>query len=670
MNCRWILYLLLLIVGKPIFLNASPIYGLSAGNLLLRFDSATPGTIVQVLLVSGLQNGEILQGIDFRPATGDLFGVGNSNRLYLLSTNTGAATAVGSPGAFTLSGTAFGFDFNPTVDRIRVVSDADQNIRLNPNDGTLAATDVLLNPGNPNVVGCAYLNNYLGATATTLYGIDSGSDTLVIQNPPNNGSLITVGPLGFNTGPLCGFDISARNEAFAALTAPGDTASKLFQINLSTGAATLIGNIGGGALISDIAIVPLQMVRFTSAQYSATELSGKATISLTRFNNSAGSITVNYSTAPGTATPGLDYQPVSGTVIFGPGETNRSFDVPVFSDGLPELNETVLLSISSTDSNVLVAGLTNATLAIQSAEELPVYLLTDSNQLLRFSTSPSLIQTNVAITGLQPGETLLAIDFRPATGELFGLGNSNRLYSVNPNTGAATAVGSPGGFTLSGTNFGFDFNPTVDRIRVVSDSGQNIRLNPLTGALAAIDVNLNPGSPNVVAAAYTHNYAGATVTALYGIDSSLDALVLQNPPNNGTLTTVGVLGVDITGEAGFDITQADQAYAVFKRAAASASEIYRIDLATGAATLAGVVNSPAVVRDLAIAEPQPVLKIAQAGTNALLSWPAGSLGYVLENTVSLSSPAWTTNLPAPVLVNDQKVVTNQITTNRFFRLKK
>jgi len=103
-------------------------------------------------------------------------GLGSANRLYAIDPATAAATEVGMSGQFTLSGTAFGFDVNPGVDRIGVVSDADQNMRLNPNDGTLTATDIALtyqmgdpNFGqNPNVVGSAYSNNVPGAATTTL----------------------------------------------------------------------------------------------------------------------------------------------------------------------------------------------------------------------------------------------------------------------------------------------------------------------------------------------------------------------------------------------------------------------------------------------------------------------------------------------------------------------
>ncbi len=663
---------LLGLVADRMAATAAPIYGLTTGNLLVRFDSANPGAIVQVLLVSGLQSGEVLQGIDFRPATGELLALGNSPRLYVVSTNTGTATAIGAPGAFTLVGAAFGLDVNPTVDRVRVVSDADQNIRLNPSTGALAATDTLLNPGNPNVVAVAYARNYPGAATTTLYGIDSGADTLVFHNPPNSGTLNLIGALGFDTGPLCGFDISATEEAFAVLTPTGGALSQLFRINLATGAATLLGEVGGGAIISDLAIVPIPLVRFGSALYLGAEADGKAMVSVSRVNGSQGSMTVNFSATAGTASAGTDFQAGSGQITFTNGQTAATFEVPLVDDAIAELHETVLLALSAVAPDGLVGGITNATLEIVSRQDLPVYLLTTANQLLRFSSTPSVIQTNLAITGLQVGEVVLGIDFRPATGQLYGLGSASRLYVINAGTGVASQVGSAGAFTLSGTEFGFDFNPTVDRIRVVSDADQNLRLNSSDGTLVATDAMLNPGNPNVMASAYLNNFAGTAATALYGIDSLADALVLQNPPNNGTLILIGSLGVDVTETGGFDYTEADQAaYAVFKRAPAATSEIYRIHLNTGVATLLGAVNSAASIRGIAIPEPAPTLKISQTGNSTVLSWTAASAGYVLERSDSLGAPTWDANLPLPIIVTDQKVVTTPlVTTNRFFRLRR
>jgi hypothetical protein len=237
---------LVLVWGVPMSAQAESIFVLTLGNGLASFDSATPGTVTPIGTITGQVPGENFEGVDFRPADQQLYGVTDASRLYTINTSTAVATQVGSDGAFTLDGVFFGVDFNPVVDRLRVVSNADQNLRLNPNDGTLTATDTALNPGNPNVVGSAYSNNVAGAASTTLYGIDSAADTLVIQNPPNAGTLATVGAgLGLNTIDSLGFDISgATGVAYAAMREPGGGPFGLYTIDLSTGTATLVGNIG------------------------------------------------------------------------------------------------------------------------------------------------------------------------------------------------------------------------------------------------------------------------------------------------------------------------------------------------------------------------------------------------------------------------------------------
>ena len=253
-------YLLASLLGLAIAGEASAlvVYGITTTNGLVSFDSASPGTINSTVGVTGLNGNQTLRGIDFRPVDGLLYGMSSDSRLYTINLSSGVATAIGSAGGFLLNGTTFGFDFNPVPDRIRVTSDLDQNWRLNPNDGTLTAIDGTLayavGNANPNIVGSAYTNSFRGTTTTTLFGIDSALDILVTQAPPNDGTLNTVGGLGFNTSDQVGFDIFFfGNQAFASLTTPG-AASSLFSINLGTGAATSIGAIGSGLQIADIAI--------------------------------------------------------------------------------------------------------------------------------------------------------------------------------------------------------------------------------------------------------------------------------------------------------------------------------------------------------------------------------------------------------------------------------
>src|SRR5262249_33663961 len=140
-----------------------------------------------------------------------------------------------------------------TNDRLRVVSDADENLSVNPDNGQVT-TQTTITGGTPNVVGSAYTNSFAGAGSTLLYGIDSGTDALYTQNPPANGVLTLVGSLGFDTSGQVGFDIvSFNNQAFASLTAPSATSSQLYSINLSTGAATAIGPINAGAAVQGLA---------------------------------------------------------------------------------------------------------------------------------------------------------------------------------------------------------------------------------------------------------------------------------------------------------------------------------------------------------------------------------------------------------------------------------
>jgi len=188
---------------------------------------------------------------------------------------------------------------------------------------------------------------------------------------------------------------------------------------------------------------------------------------------------------------------------------------------------------------------------------------------------------------------MLGIDFRPANGQLYGLGSTSRLYRIDPATGAASAVGTvPFTPALDGTEFGFDFNPTVDRIRVVSNTGQNLRLHPDTGVVVAVDTKLNSD---------TNSVAGATTTTLYGIDAELRALVTQIPPNDGKLNMVGMMQIDMSEVAGFDISPRTGIGYVAARVRGTASSVfYEVELATGTARLLGLFDRADQIGGLAI----------------------------------------------------------------------
>ena len=262
--------------------RAEKAVAVTASNKLLKFNAGRPDRILTTLNITGLQAGETLLGIDYRVAKDQLYALGSSGRLYTINEDTAVATVVGMPFAVKLEGTQFGFDFNPTVDRIRVVSNTGQNLRLHPDTGavvdsnpamdgvqtdgklTYAAGDVNFGK-SPMTVGAAYSYNKADTKITTNFALDAATGTLVTQGSregvtpavsPNTGQLFTIGSLGmaFNNA---SFDIQALSDvAFAALNSDGSTASRWVMIDLKTGAAKSLGTVGGGERVVGIAMEP------------------------------------------------------------------------------------------------------------------------------------------------------------------------------------------------------------------------------------------------------------------------------------------------------------------------------------------------------------------------------------------------------------------------------
>jgi len=228
------------IAGSLAFMAASApaatIYGVDENNNLISFDSRAPASMLSSVAITGLDNS--IGALDFRPINNVLYGLGSDRVIYTINTMSGIATAVSS--VLALNGTSFAFDFNPSIDRLRIVSNANDNYVFNPNNGMLTnATSVFYAPGDPNVganpdvTAAAYTSAVFGGP-TQLYSIDTALDVLTKQ-ANSVGTLTTVGPLGVNLGSRTSFDI-AGSEAYAF------NGSTLFGVNLTTGALTNLGN--------------------------------------------------------------------------------------------------------------------------------------------------------------------------------------------------------------------------------------------------------------------------------------------------------------------------------------------------------------------------------------------------------------------------------------------
>jgi hypothetical protein len=280
------------ILGNTYQARAERLYAVShePSNLyrsyLLEFDSSNPAVILNSTLITGGPAGSVLglpdqfriAGIDFRPSTGTLYGLGYrsgfAQKLYTINKTTGNATLVSS---LFENGGSFGFDFDPVADAIRFTTNTDTNRRINPVSGAVTNdTTLAYAVGDPSfgqntaVAAMAYTNSVSGAVTTTAYGIDYNLNQLVrigstdgSPNSANTGLLTTIGPLGFDlNGPL-NTPVSDQNPvameispitgtAYAAMFVGGT--SRLYSINLATGAATDLGAIGWANPIYGLAV--------------------------------------------------------------------------------------------------------------------------------------------------------------------------------------------------------------------------------------------------------------------------------------------------------------------------------------------------------------------------------------------------------------------------------
>lgn len=552
------------IVAASPSLHAQSLFLLNNDGSLSSTTISNPAARGATVPVVGLVAGDTLVSIDVRPQNQRLYGLGvnataNTVQIYALAPETGQATAIGTPQSYVdtngdpvdLPTSGYDMDFNPAVDRIRVVTSSGLNFRLNPNNGAAVDgnagvagvnTDGAINGATTTVNGTAYANSQPNQDATapitTQYTLDAATNSLYIQNPPNNGTqsagvAVSLGGNQLDFSGVRGFDIP-----------PGVNAAA------SNGAATGLG-------------------------YAIFEVN-------------AGNLfhSVDLTTGVATQVGALDV---------------RAFAIR------PDLGAAVALSA-------------------------------DGTALLRFNPATPATTVSVAIgAGLAAGETLVAIDSRPATGQLFGLAvnataNTASLYVIDPQGGAPTVVGAQSGIAFvdaagapvdlpdASAGYGFDFNPTVDRIRVVTGSGLNFRLNPVTGGPvdgSMVDAGTNPdaainglpnGSTGVQNAAYTNSFGQPLtggMTSQYTIDSASNTLFIVNTPNAGTLTlpvpvTLNGAVLDFGSVGGFDIpagvrvtTSATRAFGNGFAAltVGAVTSLYSVNLTTGAAVSAGTLGA-------------------------------------------------------------------------------
>lgn len=284
-------------------------------------------------------------------------------------------------------------------------------------------------------------------------------------------------------------------------------------------------------------------------------------------------------------------------------------------------------------SNPLMSWIGAATLGLCSAGvgAVPLLGLTSANELARIDTTDIAAATRTAITGLDAGDRFVGIDLRPSDNRVYGITQSNKLYTLNAATGGASFVASLSSPVVQmSQGYGIDFNPVADfagatSLRFTSSSGgSNFAINANTGVVGNLAGMIAPGFSAV---AYSNTTILPTTappsTALYYINSANDTLSVATAAFNApTITTIGALGIDALNANGFELLADGRAFAALNVDANSSlvTGIYGIDLGSGAATLIGHYNG--TLSGLTLAP------VPEPGTWATLAMGLGALGFI------------------------------------------
>ncbi len=352
---------------------------------MVRIDAAAPQSPVARAPVAGLLAGEVVEAIDQRPATGQILALTSVNRVLLLDPATGAVAQPGPPldPALFAAGQASGIDVNPTVDRLRLVNVADENLRFDP----LLFAPVDGDPVAGRAAGHAPGLHRHGPERGRRPGRRGVGLRPQRQRPghrdhavrhrqrpgrareagrrrrqrgdvsgggsPNVGLLTTIGPLGVDGDGATSFDIAGppggTGTGWAAIRRVGEAASTLYAIDLSPGPiaarASAAGAIGAGPL-AGMTVLRGGAIR-AAAPPPAPEGAGQAVVRVERGGETLAPTSLAFRTSDRTAVAGRDYVALSGTLDFAQGVRAVDVAIPLLQDAAGEPPEVLALELGA-----------------------------------------------------------------------------------------------------------------------------------------------------------------------------------------------------------------------------------------------------------------------------------------------------------------------------------
>lgn len=219
-------------------------------STLFVFDSDDPGDVDR-RPIEGMRSDEGIEDIAVRSGDGKLYILSDENRVYLVNLTTRAAVPVAAGVTASLDGRNFGIDFDPVGNRLRVVSDNDENLSINPNDALATPASTLRyspdnqgdEPESPEVVAAAYTNPNNPERGTQLYVLDTKEDAVYLVDPPDGGLLSNKQTLEIDITTRAGLDFSHDNRGYVVISSGPNGESRLYYLNPRSGDTTDQGRI-------------------------------------------------------------------------------------------------------------------------------------------------------------------------------------------------------------------------------------------------------------------------------------------------------------------------------------------------------------------------------------------------------------------------------------------
>lgn len=534
----------------------------SARTIVVNRNGGSTGTITVNYTTS---NGTATAGQDYTAQSGTFtFLNGEVVKSFDIPINNDALDENDETVIITLSNPPPGVFITPNTTAVLTITD-------NDNPPTISITDVTheeSNVGNTQFSFRVSLSEPSGLPIAVDFATADGTATFNSDYLPNNGQV------NFAAGE------TLKNILVTVMGDLTPEVDETFFVNLSNPTnASVADNQAIGTIVDDDS--PGKF-RFSFAPYTGTEHQ-LVQVTVTRTNGDAGTVTVDYVTSGGTATPFTDYAPVSGTLLFGDGETVKTFNVSIADDTTPEPNESVNVVLSNPFGGAGLGVPSVATINIVDDDNGTLFAI--SGEVKKPDNSP-LANATITLQGTQTGTITT---------------DGNGKYSF-PN------LAPNGNYTVTPSAIGYTFTPVNREYTNLANDvlNANFTATPAPSRqLRIIGGNTTPGqSVNVVVELVAQGDENSV-----GFSLNFDRTILGNPQTvlgAGALTASLIVNDTQTGGGKYGILLALPGGQTFTAGTKSLVTITFTTSATNAYSSAITFGDAPIVRQIVNANADPL----------------------------------------------------------------